>query len=127
MYSVTISSHIFIAHSLPRDVFGPAARLHGATLGVEAEFSRPELDEHNTVIDIAEADRCLREIAHTLDYHNLDELDVFKGELTTMEYLAFHIHSEVGKRLAGRFHGTLKITLRESPQAWASYAAPICA
>jgi 6-pyruvoyl-tetrahydropterin synthase len=125
MYSVTVSGHVFIAHSLKNEAFGPAARLHGATLLLEAEFSRSELDERNTVIDIAEAGRILREIAQTLDYRNLDELDVFRGKLTTIEYLASYIHGEFGKRLAGRFGGTLKVTLRESPQAWASYAASL--
>ncbi len=125
MYSITVSGHLFIAHSLKREAFGPAARLHGATLVLEAEFSRPELDEHNTVIDIAEAIRILREITQTIDYRNLDELDVFKGKLTTIEYLASHIHGEFETRLAGRFSGLLKVTIRESPQAWASYAAAL--
>jgi 6-pyruvoyl-tetrahydropterin synthase len=125
MYSVAVSGHVFIAHSLKDEAFGPASRLHGATLVVEAEFSRPELDEHNTVIDIAEAGRILREIAQTLDYRNLDELDRFKGHLTTIEYLASYVHAEFGLRLAGRFRGTLKVTIRESPQAWASYDAPL--
>jgi 6-pyruvoyl-tetrahydropterin synthase len=125
MYSVTVSGHIFIAHSLKDEAFGPAARLHGATLVLEAEFTRPELDERHTVIDIAEAARILREVGQILDYRNLDELDAFKGKLTTIEYLAFHLHGEFSKRLAGRFRGTLKVTLRESPQAWASYAASI--
>lgn len=123
MYSVTVSGHIFIAHSLKADAFGPAARLHGATLVLEAEFSRAELDAHNTVIDIAEAGSVLREVAQTLDYRNLDELDAFKGNLTTIEYLASYIHGEFGKRLAGKFRGLLKVTLRESPLAWASYVS----
>jgi 6-pyruvoyl-tetrahydropterin synthase len=125
MYSVTVSGHIFIAHSLKDEAFGPAARLHGATLVLEAEFTRPELDERHTVIDIAEAARILREVGQILDYRNLDELDAFKGKLTTIEYLASYVHGEFRKRLAGRFSGTLKVTLRESPQAWASYAASL--
>jgi len=123
MYTVAVTGHIFIAHSLKADVFGPAARLHGATLVLEAEFSRPELDAHNTVIDIAEAGRILKDVAQTLDYRNLDELDAFRGKLTTIEYLASYVHGEFGKRLAGRFRGLLKVTLRESPQAWASYTS----
>ncbi|MEW5900792.1 MAG: 6-carboxytetrahydropterin synthase [Acidobacteriota bacterium] len=125
MFSVTVRSHVFIAHSLKGEVFGPASRLHGATLIVEAEFSRPDLDENNIVIDIAAADRILHEIAGTLNYRNLDELEVFRGKLTTVEYLAQHVHGEFQKRLEGGFKGTLKVTLRESPQAWASYAASI--
>jgi 6-pyruvoyl-tetrahydropterin synthase len=125
MYSVAVCGHVFIAHSLKNEAFGPAARLHGATLVIEAEFSRPELDENNTVIDIARAALLLRDIEQALDYRNLDELDAFKGKLTTIEFLASHIHREFAKRLAGSFSGRLKVTLRESPRAWASYAAPL--
>ena len=38
MYSLTVRRHAFIAHSLKRDIFGPARLLHGVTLIVDAEF-----------------------------------------------------------------------------------------
>ncbi len=125
MFSLTVNGHIFIAHSLKGEIFGPAGRLHGATLLIEAEFSREELDANGIVIDVGEADRMLSEIGQTMNFRNLDELEVFKGKQTSIEYLAYHIHSGFEKRLAGRFRGMLKITIRESPQAWAGYAAPI--
>jgi len=125
MFSLTVSSHVFIAHSLKGEIFGPAGRLHGATLLMEAEFSREELDENGIVIDVGEASLILRDVGQTMNYQNLDELEVFKGKQTSLEYLAYHIHGDFRKRLAGRFRGMLKITLRESPQAWAGYAAPI--
>ncbi len=36
MYSITVSHHVMIAHSLVGAVFGPAQQLHGATFVVEA-------------------------------------------------------------------------------------------
>ena len=44
MFSVTVSDHILIAHSFRGEAFGPAARLHGITVVVEAEFQAEHLD-----------------------------------------------------------------------------------
>ena len=44
MYSVSVRDHMMIAHSFTGEVFGPAQRLHGATMVVDVEFRRPELD-----------------------------------------------------------------------------------
>ena len=38
MYSLAVSDHFMIAHSLKGEVFGPAQGLHGATYVVEARF-----------------------------------------------------------------------------------------
>ena len=44
MYSVSVRDYMMIAHSYKGEVFGPAQRLHGATLVVDVEFRRLELD-----------------------------------------------------------------------------------
>ena len=49
MYSVTVSHHIMIAHSLVGADFGPAQQLHGATCVVEAELRREALDADGIV------------------------------------------------------------------------------
>ncbi len=125
MYSVRVRKHIMIAHSLPDPAFGPAQRLHGATYIVDAEFFSERLNEHNVVIDIGLALRLLEETLAPLDYRNLDELPRFAGQLTTTEFLARHIHDELGRRLQGHFSGRLRITLGESHIAWASYEGEV--
>src|SRR5262249_41263664 len=55
VFTVTVSDHIMIAHSLRGDVFGPAQRLHGATYVVEATFRRGDLDADGIVVDIGRA------------------------------------------------------------------------
>ena len=55
MYSVTVSHHLMVAHSLVGAVFGPAQRLHGATYVVEAELRREALDADGIVCDIGRA------------------------------------------------------------------------
>jgi len=121
MYSVTVRSHIMIAHSLPGEFFGPAANMHGATFVIDAEFRRAALDPHNVVIDIGAATSILGEIAASLSYRNLDDDPRFAGQLTTTELLARFIHDQLAEKLGDRFHGTIKVTLHESHVASASY------
>lgn len=125
MFHVTVRSHVLIAHSLPDEFFGPAAGLHGATYVIDAEFRRAELDAHNTVLDIGQAQRVLDEVAGSISYRNLDDDPRFEGQLTTTEFLARFLHGEIAKRLAGAFAGTLRVTLHESHVAAAGYEAPI--
>lgn len=113
-----------IAHSLPNSFFGPAANMHGATYVVDARFSSEELDEHNVVIDIGLAHKCLKDSIDPLNYANLDELEQFSDTLTTTEYLARYIHKQLGSAISSDFKGTLRITLHESHIASASYEGP---
>lgn len=114
-----------IAHSLPRDFFGPASGLHGATYVVDAEFRREELDENNVVIDIGAATEIVADVLAQLNYKNLDTLAQFKEILTTTEYLARYLHGEIADQVREKqgFKGGLKVTLNESHIAWAGYDA----
>ncbi|MEO6877553.1 MAG: 6-carboxytetrahydropterin synthase [Gemmatimonadaceae bacterium] len=123
MYTVTVRTHMMIAHSLPDPFFGPAAKMHGATYVVDLEFSSKTLNPQNVVIDIGAADEAARRVVGALNYQNLDELEIFKGKLTTTEFLAKHIHDAMRARLAGHFSGDLKVTLNESHVASAGYAS----
>ncbi len=132
MFSLTVCDHIMIAHSFRGEEFGPAQKLHGATFAVEAEFQAERLDRSQLLIDIGLAKAELRRVLDTLDYSNLDENPGFNDINTTTEHVAFHIHGllaaacrggqlgEGGKAVTG-----LKVLLRESPNAWAAYQAPI--
>jgi len=114
-----------IAHSLPDPFFGPAANMHGATYIVDAEFKAKELTEHEVVIDIGFAQRILSDVLAELNYKNLDEESQFKGKLTTTEFLANHIYSQVAMAVQDTFQGSLKVTLGESHVAWASYEGEV--
>ncbi len=125
MYSITIRDHIMIAHSLPDDFFGPAAKLHGATYMVDVEFMKEELEEHQVVMDIGLAQKVLEEVLEPINYNNLDEFPQFKGKLTTTEYLARYIHDQVKKAAAEVFQGSIRVTLHESHVASATYQETI--
>jgi len=128
MFEVTVSDHMMIAHTLRGAVFGPAQSLHGATYVVEATFARVRLDANGIVVDIGRAAETLHAVLADLSYRNLDEVGSLAGLNTTTEVLC----REIADRLAARIHdgslgvasgdlAQLRVTLRENPNAWASY------
>jgi 6-pyruvoyl-tetrahydropterin synthase len=132
MFSVTVADHTMIAHSFRGAVFGPAQRMHGATYVVEAEMRGDALDEDGILVDIGAARALLRQVLATLDYRNLDEEPAFRGRNTTTEALARHLHELLAQHCregalgpGGRRLASLRMTLRESPAAWAAYEGAI--
>lgn len=129
MYSLAVSDHVMIAHSFVGEIFGPAQRLHGATYAVEIEVRRQELDADGLVCDIGKALETLKAVLGEFNYHNLDELPGFKGRNTTTEFLAGEIFRRMKTRIATGALGpgtrgaldSLRVTLRESPIAWAAF------
>lgn len=125
MYSVTVRDHMLVAHTLKGESFGKAQKLHGATYIVDTQFSSPGLNESQVVIDMGEASEIVKEVISHLDYQNLDELDMFRSQNTTSEFLAAYIHEGIASRVRSFFQGKLKVVLRESHVAWASYEGEI--
>lgn len=133
MYSLTVTHHCMIAHSLKGAVFGPAQQLHGATFVVEAELRRAALDEDGIVCDIGLALDLLKAVLGAFDYRNLDEIAEFRGHNTTTEFLAGEIHGRLVRRVregalgpsAATAIASVRVVLRESPSAWAAYDAPL--
>ncbi|HEV7167076.1 MAG TPA: 6-carboxytetrahydropterin synthase [Micrococcaceae bacterium] len=121
MFSVSVSDHIMVAHSLPRPSFGPAQNLHGATFVVETVFQRRELDADNVVLDIGRASAELGAVLQGLRYRNLDEHPDLIGQLTTTEMLCRFIAERLAATSLTEGLDALEVTLRETPNAWASY------
>lgn len=128
MYTVCVRDHFMIAHSFRGETFGPAQRMHGATYVVDLELRRPDLDPDGVVVDIGRLCESLHTVLEELNYRNLDEVAEFTGRNTTTEFLArevfdrIAVHIEEGKlgpNTAGL--SSMRITLRESHTAWASY------
>ena len=124
MYSLTVNDHVMIAHSLPDEFFGPAQGMHGATLTVEATFSRAELDEHAVVLDIGQAMDMLDDALSPLRYANLDEHPDFKGKLSTTEATAHYIGQRLADSLSDQPDVAITVTLTENPRAKVAYTVP---
>jgi 6-pyruvoyltetrahydropterin/6-carboxytetrahydropterin synthase len=126
VFSLTVRRHFMIAHSLPREAFGPAQALHGATFVAEVTFRRRALNRDAIVLDIGAAGGIIEDVLAGLNYRNLDEHPDFDGALTTTEALAEYIAQAVARNLRdnddGRELTGIDVTLRENPDAWATYA-----
>jgi 6-pyruvoyl-tetrahydropterin synthase len=128
VFSVTVSDHMMVAHSLRGAVFGPAQRLHGATYVVQATFRAAELDENGIVLDIGIAGERLHALVGTLTHDNLDDHPRFRGVNTTTEVLARYLADELADAAragelgpaAARLSG-IAVILHESPAASAGY------
>jgi 6-pyruvoyl-tetrahydropterin synthase len=133
MYSLTVSDHIMIAHSFKGAIFGPAQKVHGATFVVEWEIRRERLDAHGLIADIGLMRQALRAALDAIDYRNLDDDPALVGVNTTSEYLAGFLFEQLEARIAGGALGegvagalaAMKVTLRESPVAWAAFEGPL--
>ena len=131
MYSITVRNNILIAHSLPGDVFGPAQNMHGATYIVDAEFFSENVNKYNIIMDLGVVTNILVKVLKFYSYKNLDEVNEFKGIITSTEFLAKDIYERICARLKKDFNEDyqslykLKITLTESNVAWASFEKEI--
>jgi 6-pyruvoyl-tetrahydropterin synthase len=128
MFEVTVRDHMMVAHSLRGEVFGPAQALHGATYVVDAAFARDGLDDDGIVLDIGRASEALHAVLADLTYRNLDDVESLAGTNTTTEVLAREIADRLVARAADGSLGVassdlarIRVTLRETPTAWASY------
>jgi 6-pyruvoyl-tetrahydropterin synthase len=133
MYSLAVSDHVMIAHSFVGEIFGPAQQLHGATYAVEMELRRAQLDGNGLVCDIGLALAMLKAVLGEINYRNLDDVAAFRGRNTTTEFLAGEIFRHLAQRIgqgalgpdtAGALQG-MRVTLRESPVAWAAFEGPL--
>jgi 6-pyruvoyltetrahydropterin/6-carboxytetrahydropterin synthase len=126
LFSLTVRRHFMIAHSLPREAFGPAQGLHGATFVAEVTFRRRALNDDAIVLDIGAAGEIIEAVLAGLNYKNLDEHPDFAGKLSTTEALAQYIAEAVVAKVRdgedGRELDGLAVTLRENPDAWASFS-----
>lgn len=133
MCTLAVSDHVMIAHSFAGEIFAPAQRLHGATYAVEIELRRAELDADGLVCDGGKTGATLKAVLAEFNYRNLDELPGFKGRNTTAEFLAGEIFRRLKARIAADALGSgaagalasLRVTLCESPVAWAAFEGPL--
>jgi 6-pyruvoyl-tetrahydropterin synthase len=132
MFAVEVRDRIMIGHSLPDPFFGPAQNMHGATFVVDVAFFREKMTKQNVVVDIGAALDTLAAVLKPLKYQNLDEVPVFKGILTTTEFLAHHIFEAMVKAAKsgalgedGKGLAKIRVTLHETDLARASFEGPV--
>jgi 6-pyruvoyltetrahydropterin/6-carboxytetrahydropterin synthase len=132
MFTLGVSDHVMVAHSIADPVFGPAQRLHGATYAIDLQIRVHTLNRHNVVMDIGILRAILRAILDQFDYSNLDDHPAFAGMISTTERVAEHVANRVVERI-GQLEadrrpvsgGTVNVVVKESPVAYAGYERPL--
>lgn len=93
---------------------------------MDCEFRTSQLaPELNWVVDIGEASTILKEVLDKYNYKNLDEIDEFRGQNTTTEFMCKQVFDDVAERVKNKFQGDIRIQLAESHVAWASYTGTV--
>jgi 6-pyruvoyl-tetrahydropterin synthase len=130
VYSITVSHHFMIAHSLVGTVFGPAQQLHGATFVVEAELRRDALDADGIVCDIGRALDLLKTVLAEFDYRNSTSSPNSAGAIpqpssSPSKSTPSGWCGGSKKVRSGLRPSPLQSSTAENPVAWAAYDAPL--
>ena len=121
MFEVGIVGQFEAAHSL-HGQFGQASRLHGHTYRVEVVVQGEELTASGVLYDISALQESLTSILEDLNYQNLNDVAAFQDINSTAENVSKYICDELAATITvGNVH-SLKVTVWESPLAFASYS-----
>jgi len=119
-FEIGVSGEFESAHSLTGD-FGPATRLHGHIYRVEVRAEAGDIDSTGTFYDIGRLRSDLSSVLERLHYRNLDDVEELAGMNTTAEAVARYIFKKLAPALRAAGVEGLKVTVWESPSAFASY------
>ena len=96
---------------------------HDHDYRVEAVVRGTALPESGMLLDLDELRAALAECLDELDRADLDELPMFEGRATTVEIVADHVWGHLSGRIGGSASDaldSLRVTVFESPDAWAA-------
>jgi len=119
MFEAGIVGQFEAAHSL-HGQFGQASRLHGHTYKVEVVVQGERLAASGILYDIAKLQESLTAVLNGLNYQNLNDIAAFKNINSTAEHVSKYICDEIAASITGDQVCGLKVTVWESPLAFAS-------
>lgn len=120
MYEIGVVAQFEAAHRLKGD-FGPATRLHGHTYRVEVTVRGPQLKPNGSLCDLGVLKSSVDDTVGALHYQNLDDLDAFADQNSTVDVLARHLADAIRPRLKDGGLSALSVRVWESPQVFAGY------
>jgi 6-pyruvoyltetrahydropterin/6-carboxytetrahydropterin synthase len=102
-------------------IFGDCSRLHGHNYTLEVTFAGEPDPRTGMVIHLSELDKIVKDrVMNRLDHRNIDEdVDDFKGTLSTVEMLARYVWKNLEGAVPGaRLH---RVRIWEDPDSFADY------
>ncbi|WP_273843540.1 6-pyruvoyl trahydropterin synthase family protein [Rubrobacter calidifluminis] len=119
MYEIFVAAGFEAAHSLPEG-FGPASRTHGHTYRLEVILRGESLREDGTLYDLGELKPAVEELAASLHYRNLNEVEGLSAGPTTAEAIADYCWERLASSLRDRGLDSLTVRVWENPSAYAA-------
>jgi len=119
MYEIGIVAQFEAAHRLVGD-FGPATRLHGHTYRLDVVVRGARLDEDGVLYDISRLRADVDALTAVLHYRDLGDVPGLAGVNTTAEAVAGYCWEQLAPALRGQGLTTLRVSVWESPQAYAA-------
>jgi 6-pyruvoyltetrahydropterin/6-carboxytetrahydropterin synthase len=125
MFEVGVARTFHALHQLEDDS-ATASHEHSHDYRVEVVVRGDGLDENSMLLDLDALGAAVSGSLTELDAADLDVLPAFAGRNTTVEIVAEYVWSYVRTRLApGAALASLRVTLYESADAWASVDRPL--
>ena len=116
MYEVKVETNFSSAHHL-LNYKGKCENMHGHNWKVEVTASGETLDKSNILIDFKVLKATVNEIIEYLDHKDLNELDEFKGESPSSDFIAKFIY----KCAKEKIKQVTRVDVWETPTSRASY------
>ncbi len=98
MFEVRVETSFSSAHHL-LNYKGKCENLHGHNWKVEVYARGNELDKSNILVDFKTLKKCVNQVIDYLDHKDLNELEEFRGESPSSEFIAKFIFYKVKEQI----------------------------
>jgi len=125
VYSTTVLTDFVAQHYLTVPNPGPEGEVHSHHYEVELTFRGPELNEHDYLVDIDDAEAALDALAARYRDELLNDCPMFEGHNPSVERFARVIFERVTDRITDDTVTELAVIVWEDDEAAASYDAAV--
>ncbi len=125
VYSTTVRADFVAQHYLTVPNPGPEGEPHSHHFELELTFRGPELNRHDYLVDIDDADAALSSLAERYRDTLLNDLPEFEGDNPSVERFARVVFERVTEAVTDDTVTELTVTVWEDDTAAASYDAPV--
>ena len=116
MFEVKVETHFSSAHHL-LNYKGKCENIHGHNWTVEVTAIGSNLDKSNILIDFKVLKAHVNKVMEYLDHKDLNELDEFKNQSPSSEFIANFIYSKLKEEI----ETISRVDVWETPTSRASY------
>lgn len=121
MYALSVRREFIARHFLIGGDWGPENFPNSHHFVLELQLEGAELDQHGYLVDIVDVEHHLDGVTGYYREQMLNDKPEFEGLNPSLEHFARILATSLNERIKAANISTLKVTLWETPSAWASY------